>query len=181
MMAMIDDPKKLTPEQIKAWNDYVSWLEKKGMAGSKELDKKDNGLKWLNTYIKENPSTPLKPEHIVLVQQETQKLAENARAFAARRNDPNAQNIMQGTSKFDGIPGSRTTSFKFPVMIEENYRNNNLVSSNNLGLVSGDFKPIESGMNRRKQKLPPNVKLEKLQDGYYYEDPQSGDMVKYEN
>lgn len=181
-----DDPstQKLSPQQMKDWNGYVDYVEKMGYKGSTELDKKSTGLarKLFDNYLKENPSASIKYDDVKKVQMEMEELKNNVQGFAKRRNDPNAEKLMSGISKVDGWPGSRTTQYKFPIMQEVSYHNNELVSNRNLGLMGGDMKPtgqqgIASGIAK---KLPPNVKLEKLQDGYYYEDPQTGDLVKYQ-
>ena len=172
-----ENQKDLTPQQRRDWNAYVDWLEKKGLKGSKELDKGETSFKHLDDFIKENPTTTISRDIIKDVQMEVQALADNVRDFARRKNNPNAENLMTGTSKFDGIPGSKTTSFKFPVMIEETYHNDNLKERNNLGLIGGDMKP--SMVTTARPQLPKGAKLEQLQDGVYYEDPKTGDMVKY--
>ncbi len=175
-----EDPKPLSPQQLQDWNRYVDWLESKGMKGSTELDKGETSFKWLADYQRENPQTTISKETIKSVQYEMQKLADNVRNFERRRNNNNAEKLMQGTSKLDGIPGSKTTSFKFPVMVENNYHNNSLVSTRNLGLVNGDGNPssMPPAMSSVRNKIPKGAKLERLQDGVYYEDPQSGDLVK---
>ena len=175
-----DDNKQLTPQQMKDWNRYVDYVKEKGYTGSKDLDKRETGLakNLFNNFLKENPDATIKYEDIGLVQQEMNKLKDQARAFAARRGDPNAQNLMAGTSKVDGWPGSKTTQFKFPEMQSKEFLNDTLVKQQNLGLVGGTFTPTGVPATAKKV-LPKGVKLEKLQDGYYYEDPQTGDMVKW--
>ncbi len=174
-----EDPPPLSPQQLKDWNSYIDWLESKGMKGSVELDKGETSFKWLADYQRENPQTTISKETIKSVQYEMQKLADNVRDFERRRNNPNAENLMQGTSQLDGIPGSKTTSFKFPIMTEKQYYNNSLVSSRNLGLVGGDVNQAQK-TNTLGKPIPKGAKLEKLQDGIYYEDPNTGDLVRYQ-
>lgn len=178
-------PKQLTPEQMQAWNQYVDYLEKKGYKGHKDLDKKETGLakKLMDNFIKENPGTPLTYDDVKSVQLEMQKVKDQVQAFAARRNDPNASKAMAGISTVDGWPGSKTTSFKFPAVVQNNYHNDKLVGSENLGLVSGNGigNPLLAG---RKQ-LPPGVTLEKMYNpdktfaGMGYQDPKTGDIVMF--
>lgn len=173
-------PQLLTPQQMREWNMFIDFLQKKGIAGSKDLDSKNKnlGANLFEQFRKEVPGVTITYDIVKPVQTEMQKLKDAAQSFAARRGDPNASNIMSGVSKVDGWLGSRTSQFKFPEMTENQLRNNQLVSSNNLGLLGGGLKPVGTS-NILNTKTPPvNAKLEKLQDGYYYEDPSTGDMVK---
>jgi hypothetical protein len=181
-----DDPPPLTPQQRREWNDYVSFLEKKGYKGSPLLDKRDTGLatSLFNQFKKENPSVSLSIDHIKSVQSEMENLANAARNFEARRGNPNAPQIMAGTSKVDGWPGSKTTSFKFPDMEKKEYTNSVLTSQKNLGILNPQLKPTDSlsqrGLSSVTPSLPPNIKLEKQADGkMYYEDPKTGDWKLY--
>lgn len=188
------DPKeKLTPQQMRDWNAYVSWLEKKGYAGSKDLDKKETGLarNLLTQFIKENPTTSITYEDVKKVQLEMQKVRDSVQAFSARRGDANASKLMGGISSVDGWPGSRTTSYKFPDLQETSYHNNQLVSDVNMGLMGGDFKPTGlTGAGQQpakpKKQLPKGVKLEAVVDAQgnksiVYEDPNTGDLVRWDN
>lgn len=174
-------PKDLTPRQRSEWNAYVDWLDTKGYKGSPLLDKKATGLAsgLFEQFKKENPDVTLTYENISQVQTEMQKLRENVQAFEKRRGAKDADTLMSGISQVDGWPGSKTTSFKFPSMTIQEFRNNELVTKKNLGIVDYNFKPSES--TATKKKLPKGVKLETMSDGRkYYEDPESGNMVLYE-
>lgn len=174
-------PKDLTPQQRKEWNQYVDWIAAKGMKGSPLLDRGDTGLQYFNQFLKENPSVTLRPEHIKAIQQEVEGIAQKTRDLEARRGNPNAQNVMTGTSKFDGIPGSKTTSFKIPEMDVKSYHNNALVGVKNLGLVNSQLQPAAQQYGAQ---LPKGVKPEPLYDsagkltGYGYTDPKSGDVIR---
>jgi len=170
--------KELTPQQRQDWNNYVDYVEKKGFKGSPQLDKKDTGLakKLFDEYVKANPATSINYDTVKSVQYEMQKLKDSAQEFAARRNDPNAKNIMSGVSPVDGWPGSKTTSFKFPAMTDRTFRNDALVSQKNLGLVNSELRPSALTV----QPVPLGTKLEKMADGrLYYQDPKTQDMVLY--
>ena len=179
-----DEPKDLTPQQRKEWNAYVDWIDKKGYKGSPLLDKKDTGLasSLFNQFKKENPNTTISLDHVKAVQSEMETLANSARNFEARRGNPNAQNIMQGVSKVDGWPGSRTTSFKFPDMDKTTYNNSVLTSHQNLGILNPQLKPTDSTAARALQPtVAPSgsLKLEKMADGKYYYQNRDGDYVQY--
>lgn len=174
-----DEPKPLSPQQMKDWNSYVDFVKMKGHYGSKELDKKSTGLakNLLNEFIQTNPGTSINYETVKSVQQEMQKLKQSAQAFAARRNDPNATKIMGGISDVDGWPGSKTTQFKFPQMEEKLYHNDSLKRTTDLGLVNGWLNPSTSSSNVRP--LPKGAKLEKMSDGRLYYMGDDGDMKLY--
>jgi hypothetical protein len=173
-----DDPTKgLTARQRSEWNHYVDWLEAKGMKGSTKLDKRETGLAsgLFNQFKKENPDVTLTLDNISLVQTEMQKLQQSARGFAERRGDKNAEGIMEGISQIDNWPGSKTTSFKFPSMSIQEFRNNELVTKRNLGLVDSSLRP-EGDTTRT---LPKGAKLETMADGRQYYEDKEGNMILY--
>jgi hypothetical protein len=177
------NPKELTPAQRMAWNAYVDFLEKKGYKGSPDLDKKETGLaKSLFEQFKQtNPTSPLNYDDIKSVQMEMQRLKDTAQGFAARHGDKNAKNVMVGVSPIDGWPGSKTTSFKFPAMTEQQFHDNNLVKQQNLGLVDSNLRP--SGIGMMSRQIPKGINLETFYDstgkqtGKGYTDPKSGDII----
>lgn len=78
-----DPPKKkeptkvsTTPAQRRDWNDFLDYLQKSGVAGSKELDQLDkNALKpHLDQYRKDNPNTSVSEDLIPVVQREHEEL-----------------------------------------------------------------------------------------------------------
>jgi len=178
-----DPPQSLTPQQRKEWNAYVDWIDKKGYKGSPLLDKKDTGLanNLFNQFKKENPNTTISLDHVKAVQSEMEALAQNVRGFEARRGNPNADKLMQGTSKVDGWPGSKTTSFRFPDMDKSTYSNSVLTSHQNLGILNPQLKPSDSASARALQPTLPtgSLKLEKMADGKYYYQNKDGDYVQY--
>lgn len=180
-----EDPPPLTPQQRKEWNSYVDWIEKKGYKGSPLLDKKDTGLAFglFNQFKKENPSVTISLDHIKSVQREMRNLATSAQEFEARRGNPNAKNIMAGTSKEDGWPGMKTTSFKYPTMEKEETNNGILTSRTNFGLLDPRLKPTDSttvrGALSNPLTTPNGLKLEKMSDGRYYTQNKDGDWVLY--
>lgn len=101
------------------WNAYVKWLDKKGMKGKPELDKKELGFKMVEQYRKENPNTLVSKETIIPIQEEFKKyrqwsldqIKQGKSEFAP---GVTSENYMRALSIADGIPGQRTTSFSFP-------------------------------------------------------------------
>lgn len=129
-----------------AWNNYVEWLQKKGMAGKPELDKNDLGKQLLNQYMTEVPNSGLTKDNVVPIQKDFQ----NYRTWAINKGIPsgaiafdtangaNPQNFMQNLSKIDGYPGSNTTLHQFPDAYLKSYNNGKLLSNTNLGYAKSD-------------------------------------------
>jgi hypothetical protein len=107
-------------------------------------------------------------------------LKNNTQAFLKRRNDPNAERVMQGISKVDGWAGSKTTQFKFPAFAMENYQNNSFVSRTELGLAKDNLTSTETEQEMLK-KIPPGVELQKLANGYFYYDAKNDSLIKVGN
>jgi len=178
-----DPPQSLTPQQRREWNAYIDFLDKKGYKGSPLLDKKETGLATglFNQFKKENPNTTISLDHVKAVQSEMEALAQNVRGFEARRGNPNADKLMQGTSKIDNWPGSKTTSFKFPDMDKTTYNNSVLTSRQNLGILNPQLKPSDTASARALQPTIPSggLKLEKMADGKLYYQNRDGDWIIY--
>lgn len=65
--------KPSTKDQRTKWNQFLDYLEKKGVGGSKDLDARDKGLgiKYLNEYNKANPDSAVSKEFIPTAQYES--------------------------------------------------------------------------------------------------------------
>lgn len=120
------------------WNEYVSWLSKKGYKGNPELDKNDLGGKMIDIYRKENPNTTVSRESIIPLQKEFQNYrqwvldqAKAGKAQLAEGTTPD--NFMKSLSIVDGIPGQRTTSFQFPQSYLQTLENGQTKSVENTG------------------------------------------------
>jgi len=71
------EPTEETPDvgKIKEdWNDFLGWLEKKGVKGKPELDKGELGNIYFKQYIKEHPQTSLSEKVIPIVRSEYKNL-----------------------------------------------------------------------------------------------------------
>jgi hypothetical protein len=171
----------LTPQNMSDWNRFLDFVKQKGYEGSKELDTNEPLAKSLfDQYRKVNPNTTISYDIVPAVQMEMQKLRNNAQAFAQRRGAKDASNIMSGVSKVDGFFGSRTSQFRFPEMVQNNFHNNALKSTTNLGLVDGNITPVGNPVNALRR-MPKGVQPWKSNDGkLYYTDPQTGDAVPYQ-
>ena len=145
--------KEIGNQEMQDWNNYTSWLEKKGLKGSPALDKSDLGGKMIDLYRKENPDTTVSREIVPAIQQGFSKYRDNAindlRTHKAQMNDDpkdpnkgrwvdpkeNLDNFMKDLSIVDGIAGSLTTRHKFPDEYLNKIINGKLVSKDRVGFA----------------------------------------------
>jgi hypothetical protein len=169
---------QLSPQNMSDWNRFLDWVKTKGYEGSTELDTNEPLARSLfDQYKKVNPTTSIHYGIVPLVQTEMQKMKNNAQAFAARRGQKDASKIMSGVSKVDGFFGSRTSQFRFPEMQQNNFHNDTLKSSTNLGLVDGNIQPVGSPLNALR-KVPKGVSTWKDNNGVTYYTNADGDAVR---
>ena len=108
------------PSEVKVeWNNYVDYLEKKGLKGSKELDKGKGdmnvGRKVLAEYIKSNPDTLLTLDMVGAIQNEFTKTKSKLESDIKQgKISTTAKEVLPNLSKQDIYPGSKTTTYKFP-------------------------------------------------------------------
>jgi hypothetical protein len=79
------------------WNDFLGWMEQKGLKGNPELDKNDLGNKYFKQYIKDHPETSLSEEVIPVIRDEYSKL-----------RDTEWNDIIAGKSYFQSPIGNIT-------------------------------------------------------------------------
>ena len=145
--------KEIGNQEMQDWNNYTSWLEKKGLKGSPALDKSDLGGKMIDLYRKENPDTTVSREIVPAIQQGFSKYRDNAindlRTHKAQMNDDpkdpnkgrwvdpkeNLDNFMKDLSIVDGIPGQKTTSHVFPKSYMQTFMNGKLIKKEDKGLA----------------------------------------------
>lgn len=166
----------LTPQQMHDWNDFVSFIESKGMKGSKELDNHDKNLgeQLLNEYKKVNPKSTLDYGLVLDIQVEFQRLKEKAIAFEQRRGNSGV-NIMPNISKPDGWLGSLTTSNKFPEMVFKTAD-----YTEGLGLVGGNFESSTKNATAEAKKIPKGAKIIEVDGEKFYENPKTGDLIRFQ-
>lgn len=122
----VDPPKgyaPLTVIQRKNWNDFLDYLQKEGVGGSKDLDKRDQtlGLNYLNKYNKENPDKAVNAEQVPFVQYE-QYMLRKGDAFPGLkpeelnyiRNGLNPAYLKRPASDVDSWLGSLTSRSYYP-------------------------------------------------------------------
>lgn len=172
--------RELTNTERVDWNNFIDFVQSKAkdFGGLEKLDKGNDALarSLFIEYKKINPKTSINYDIVPSVQYEMQLLKRNVQAFEERHKNPNAKNVMGYVSVVDGWFGDNTAQSKYFSTTLNQYHNNNLVSSEDLGLLNSKLETERQA--KILKSLPQNVKLEKLADGYYYEDPNSGDLVK---
>lgn len=127
------------------WNDYVDWLDKKGLKGHPSLDTGDTGNKMIDQYRKENPNTTVSRDMVIPIQKEfskyrdyaLQQIQQGGGAFAPGTTK---ENFLKSLSIVDGLPGQRTTSYKFP---EGYMKNMNTGEIQNKGFMTSDKPAID--------------------------------------
>ncbi len=124
-----------------SWNQYVDFLESKGLKGHPSLDKDGLGNRMIEEYKKVNPNTTLSVDKIIPIQKEFQKyrdwsLGQIKEGKAAFGEGVNEDNYMKSLSQVDGLAGQRTTSFKFPTSYLKYLENNKLQKVENQGFAT---------------------------------------------
>jgi hypothetical protein len=127
------------------WNNYLEWLDKKGLKGHPELDKGDMGGKMIDMYKKEHPESPISREIIPTIQKEFQRykdwsLGQVKAGKASLAEGVTPENYMKDLSVIDGIPGQRTTSFSFPSGYLTTFSNGKNMGTVNKGFVQPPIK-----------------------------------------
>ena len=115
-------PPPLTVQQKADWNNYIDYLQSKGMKGNPALDNRDTGLsqKLFNDYKTQNPHFSLTYDQVPQIQQDlidyrnnlVQKYKANPSVVPDAKS---ADEIMPSLSPADGWLGSKTSSHKYPI------------------------------------------------------------------
>lgn len=184
-----DDPKKeeakpLTPQEMNEWNAFIRFVKQKGVAGSKELDKRDKnrGQELFNEFKVANPNTTINYDIVPRAQQEFLNFQKFHRAFKQKEGIKQEDQFDQ-LSPADGWFGSYTSQQELiPMTKQVTNANGQVISSANMGLMNGLGQPIAAQPVKRA--LPKGVQLERLKDAQGrefmgYQDA-NGDIVPYE-
>lgn len=117
------DSTKVTTKQQKDWNDYVAWLDSKGIKEHPDLNKgngdDNNGVQVLKKYIQTHPNTTLTPDIVPHIQQafvdmRNHFLDEVKKGNMKLDKGTTSDNFLKDLSSVDGVPGAKTTKYKFP-------------------------------------------------------------------
>lgn len=146
----------LTPAEAQEWNMFLDFVKSKGLAGSPELDHKDNnlGAKLFAEFKQANPGVSINFDIVASVQNELQQMAVNFRDFGHRHNDPQADNIGKSYSKIDGWFGSKTSTSYIPKEELIHVHNGDTVSHRDMGYMN------QSGTAARPGQKVPKVPKE---------------------
>lgn len=133
--------KIVNSELCHEWNKYIDWLAAKGLKGNESLDHNGKGIEMVKQYMAENPGTILSPEVIDDIQEEFVKYREytlNEIKSGISNFGPGVteENYMRALSIVDGIPGQRTTSFRFPESYLLTFEKNKLLKKENQGFAN---------------------------------------------
>lgn len=137
-----EDPvEEIDDKDRENWNEYVKFLDSKGLKGHPSLDKDDLGGKMIDEYRKVNPNTTVSREKIKPIQKEFSKyrdwsLAQIKAGKAAFAEGTNEENYMKHLSTVDGIAGQRTTSFQFPDSYLKTFENKKLKDIQRTGFAT---------------------------------------------
>lgn len=118
--------KTLDSAQRRDWNNYLDYLESKGVAGSKDLDKgEDRAREYFKEYQKANPKTSINYDMVPFVQYEQEMLRkgnsfptmtpEQVQVLQQRMRKTNSQYMDQSLSPIDGRVGSFTSKQRYGV------------------------------------------------------------------
>lgn len=115
--------KPLTAPERTEWNNFLNFLEKKGVGGSKDLDKKDQslGLKYIDEYKKQNPDSFINKDAISRIQYDQFLLRKgdsyptlNKEELQQLRSGLNPSFLARDVSDTDGWLGSITSKLYYP-------------------------------------------------------------------
>lgn len=113
----------ISPQVRQDWNNFLDYLDKKGVAGKAELDKRDQslGLNYLKQYKKENPNSSLTADLIPHIQYDQYLLRKgdsypglSPEQLKYVRNGLSPAYIARTVSDTDGWLGSLTSKQYYP-------------------------------------------------------------------
>ena len=167
----MQDPNQIPGGSLNAndrafWNGFVQYVQKKGLKGSPELDKRDLNLskKLFSEYSAANNAAYDYDTFVPQVQQHISdyrnKAIEQIKTGKAQlpgyNNDPKFDfdaNFMSGLSAVDGWAGSKTTSWQFPQekMVVKDPNGNKVKELPNAIFQDISRVPVLSSMNKQKK------------------------------
>jgi hypothetical protein len=118
------DTDGLSPKQMLGWNNFLSFLDKKGLKGKSELEKNNLGNDLFKQWVKDNPNEGLTEQDIPKVRRSYSKvrdmrLKEIKDSKASYAEGVNEENFMSfivenEKSKDPNYVGRRLTQTPFP-------------------------------------------------------------------
>lgn len=141
------EPTEASPRNKRDWNDFLLWLDKKGIKGNPKLDKGDLGNKYFNEYLSTHKDTSLNKDIIPLIRKSYTNL-----------RDYNIQQILAGKSTYQGKSGAGTdtTDFMKHIVLNEQSKDPNYVGQHltRTYFPATEFKQYEDGKLQSVEKTP---------------------------
>lgn len=174
----------LTPQEMNEWNAFIRFVKQKGLAGSKDLDRRDKnlGAQLFSEFKAANPNTSIGYDIVPRAQQEFLNFQKFHRGFKQREG-------VQGEDQFDHLSpddgwfGSYTSQQELIPMVKQTTDSTGRVlSTANMGLMNGLGQPVNA--HTFSKSLPKGGQLERLKDAqgrefYGYPD-ENGDIKVYQ-
>lgn len=115
--AMPDPPTTITPQIKSEWNKFLDFINRRGLRGNKDLDKKDMNLgrSVVEEFKKLNPDTPLSYDIIKPIQESAAQDWELTKKIQALKSVKSKNVDDRPLSPPDGWLGSMTSNMYFPV------------------------------------------------------------------
>jgi|GEM_PF-4012221 len=130
------------------WNNFLSYLDKKGLRGKPDLDKGGAGYAMFDQYVKENPSTSLSREKLPVIRKELL----NYRNWVLEQNKTPSKNNILAPGVTDNnfmrhvlenektgdpnYPGSNLTTTPFPQVYLSHFMDDKKVAVTNEGFAT---------------------------------------------
>lgn len=156
---------RLNPNEMAYFNRFNQYVRDQGYDKSPKLNDQNLSRKLYSDFQATDDSVQIPYEEFIpRVQQEQYNLRNFTQGLMQRKNVAGADSIMNNITPFDGLYGPRTNSYDFPNVIQQTYRNENLVQQRDLGLTSGQLpNKKDGGLSRgedygSKKKPYPSVK-----------------------
>lgn len=137
-----EDP-KVDNRTRQDWNDYLSYLDKKGIRGNPSLDKGGLGYNLFDSYVKDNPQTSLNRSLLPSIRKDMLNyrqwaLDEQRKPMLQRavtlgdgvNNNNFMRHVIDNEKTADpNYTGSQFTSTPFPLSYMNTFMNNKLINS----------------------------------------------------
>lgn len=136
----VESKEDVTDTLRRDWNDYVDWLEMKGLKGDATLDRNGLGVEMIAQYRTEHPETTVSNETINLIQEEFSNyrawaLDQIKQGKAAFAPGVTAETFMINLSENDNYAGQLTTMKKFPLAYLQSMKDHSLQSKKTVGFA----------------------------------------------
>lgn len=128
------------------WNDFLSYLDKKGYRGKPDLDKGGRGYQLFDEYVKATPGTSLNRETLPVIRKELLNyrdwvLSQNKNGGNVLQSGVDENNFMRHVvlnekSTDPNYPGSHLTTTAFPQVYLTRFMNDKNLGTTNQGFAT---------------------------------------------